>query len=244
MKGRVIAGVLLALVLACGFSGCSNESDLQKKYDEGHKDGVRDGYQDGYDDGINGRPRRYSTQVQNNYVNVVVYVCAALAVIIFLYWMLYIYGHYSDTVGLLQQADSGAFYEGVWPKLLITLATICLLFLLVPSDRLVRLSLYLRAKLTHQYLVVFAGTLISFSTVLAITKTTAIKRSRLKTISQWIWAVLFPIIIFEMIGSFTKVQGLDFEYANETLLLQAGMLIGPLSLLSIQRLVRQIYRLT
>lgn len=243
-QGRLTTGFLIVLCFVCGLSGCNSESELQKQYDKGYEQGSRDGFEkgygEGYEEGVNGKPRRFNRQDQNEYLNTIVYVCSALTIVVFLYWTLYIYGFFINSAGLLQQATSDSFYRGVWPKLLVTLATVALVLLLLPADYLVRLNLYLRAKLNHQYLVVTVGILLSFATVFAISKTTTVRKSGLKLVSQLIWAMLFPIIIFEMIGSF-KVQGWEFEFANETLLLQAGMLIGPLILLSLQRLAKQIY---
>ncbi|HEY0171411.1 MAG TPA: hypothetical protein VGB98_10345 [Pyrinomonadaceae bacterium] len=246
ISGRSSAKFLFALTLVCALSACTtNEAELQKKYNEGFEagkqEGTQEGYQQGYDDGLNKRPKKIGGPPQNPHVNTIVYACAALSIVVFLYWLLFIYGYYTDPRELLKQSANDEFYEGILFKLLISLAAISLALLLLPANYIVRLNVYLNDQAASQYAIIFCGIVLSFITVFVITKTTANRRPSTRLVFQWLWAIIFPVIIYEMVGSFLVVQGWEFEHANYNLLLQAGMLIGPLTFLSIQRLIMRVY---
>lgn len=241
----VLVGLALSLSLSATFTGCQSESELQRRYERGRQDGKREGYTEGYDegynDGANGRPKRFTSESQNWYLNATVYVAALLSIMVLVYWAVYIYGSFDNRDDVLSQMNQESFYDGSGLKLLISAVTVTLALLLMPGNYLTRLSLYLHAKLAHQSLVLTAGALVGFLVAFFICKSIVVESGKQKLVSQCIWAGLFPCIVYEMISSFISVQGWDVDFANETLMFQAGMLGGLLTLLTVQQLAKTIF---
>lgn len=242
---KVLVGLALLLSLSGTFAGCRDESELQRRYERGREDGKREGFKEGYDvgytDGADGRPKRFTSESQNWYVNATVYVAALFSILLLAYWVVYIYGSFDNADDILSQMNQERFYDGIGLKLLISALTVTGAVLLIPGNYLTRLSLYSYAKLTNQYLVLTVGALLGFLIAFCICKSIIVESAKRKLVSQYIWAGLFPFIIYEMISSFTRVQGWEFDFANETLMLQAGMSGGLLTLLIVQELAKLIF---
>ncbi len=225
--------------IAIGYArGKTDGIDIGKKQGEqiGRAQGGRQGYARGYEDRMRGRTNALQTiEVEElgklRYASRINYLLAAgtAAIALMLFWLPFIYFDVDSEKrqgAWLENLRDSSKRHAFLAKGLVSIVSVVAAGVFLPSDLLARASanMFDSTSLSEAGVVV-AGMTASAALITVMLWSIGAAAARLRFWLQMFWAVLFPVLLYQFVGTIAAASRVHTTFGVKMLLLQTGAFI-------------------